>query len=261
MSCRKYLHVKWCTSICMILCCSRADATSNVAVGKPTYFSTNFPISHSQPSQVVDGNTDSDLFRGSCFATDMDDLSPWWMVDLLSTYTIGNITIYNRGDCCSERLHDVTVEVFSVNPVRCPNANSALCKQLPGQLSMVSNITCDQEVVGRFVRIRKLASDREDVLNFCEIEITGAPHLPGCEKRAIPVTNGRRLQSLTGPEVVFVDSHLDCGRACIFHTACFGWNFHSQDFTCELITSIASDGTFLNDPLWTYAAVAVCPSE
>ncbi|XP_046575552.1 uncharacterized protein LOC124283606 [Haliotis rubra] len=260
MSLRKTLHVKWCTNMWIILCCSLVDATTNVAVGKPTYFSTNFPISYSQPSHVVDGNTDSDMFRGSCFATNVDDLSPWWMVDLLSTYTIGNITIYNRGDCCSERLHDVTVEVFSVNPARCPNATAAVCKELPGQLAMVSNITCDQEVVGRFVRIRKGSSTREDVLNICEIEITGVPHLPGCGKRAIPVTNGRRLQPLTGPEVVSVDSRLDCGRACIFHAACFGWNFQSQDFTCELINSTASDGTFMDDPLWTYSAFDICVS-
>ncbi|XP_067657966.1 fucolectin-like [Haliotis asinina] len=257
MSLRQKLHVKWCTNIGILLCCSLVDATpNNVALGKPVYNSTNYPL-YSQPSQAVDGNTDNNWAQGSCFGT-VDDDQPWWMVDLLSTYTIGNITIYNRGDCCWERLHDVTVEVFSVNPVRCPTATPTVCKELLGQLPLVTHITCDQEVIGRFVQIRKEAVDKNDNMMFCEIEITGISQHSECEQTVFPVMHGDRLEQATVGNPFFANSRSECVKSCYDTEGCVGGNFRQEDNTCEMISSPSSNGRVLMDSHWDYFGNDMC---
>ncbi|XP_067656453.1 uncharacterized protein [Haliotis asinina] len=234
------------------------DATNNVAAGKPVYYSTSYP-SYSKPHHAVDGNTNSVWYQGSCFGTDHNDPSPWWMVDLLSAYIISNITIYNRADDYWERLHDVTVEVFSVNPVRCPTATVAECKELPGQLALVTNITCDQEVVGRFVRIRKETVDGDDTMMLCEIEITGIALHSVCGPRPFPTMIGRRLQQSTlAGKPVITNSRLECVKSCYVTEGCVGGNFRKEDNTCEMISSPSSTEIVVTDSQWEYFGHDLC---
>ncbi|XP_071091144.1 pentraxin fusion protein-like [Haliotis cracherodii] len=258
MSLHQHLHLKWCTYIFIGYCCSLVVATNNVAFGKPTYYSTNYP-GNSQPSYAVDGNTDNNWSSRSCFGTAHDDLNPWWIVDLLSTYTIGNITIYNRGDAYSERLHDVTVEVFSVNPARCPTAAAALCKQLPGQLAMVSHITCDEEVVGRFVKIRKETVNQFDTMMLCEIEISGIPLHQECGQKVFPATNGRRLHQTTVlGNMTSLKFRLECAISCHHFVGCVGCNFRNVDNTCEMIISPDRNASVVSDSQWDYLGHDLC---
>ncbi|XP_067657340.1 uncharacterized protein [Haliotis asinina] len=259
MTLGQQLWGKWRTDICILLCCySVVDATNNVAAGKPVYYSTSYP-SYSQPHYAVDGNTNSDWYQGSCFGTDHNDRGPWWMVDLLRTYTIGNITIYNRADDYWERLHDVTVEVFSVNPVRCPTATVVECKELPGQLAPVTHITCDQEVVGRFVRIRKETVDDYDTMMFCEIEITGIALHSACGHRLFPAIIGRRLQQATlAGNSVFANSRSECVKSCYVSEGCVGGNFRKEGNTCEMISSPSSSESVVSDSQWEYFGSDLC---
>ena len=48
-------------------------------------------------------------------ATTLPDAQPWWQVDLGSTNKIGLIKVYNRDDCCAERLRDWTVSVLDAS--------------------------------------------------------------------------------------------------------------------------------------------------
>jgi hypothetical protein len=45
------------------------------------------------------------FYNGSVTATNQDP-NAWWEVDLLASVPIGSIAIWNRADCCSERLDD-----------------------------------------------------------------------------------------------------------------------------------------------------------
>ena len=41
----------------------------------------------------------------------------WWQVDLQSPISLQKVIIYNRGDCCKDRLSDTTVFLFDWNDI------------------------------------------------------------------------------------------------------------------------------------------------
>ncbi len=61
--------------------------------------------------RAIDGKTDGDWQAGSCTAT-LDQDAPWWEVDLGANYPVDRISIWNRTDCCTERLADFTLSVL-----------------------------------------------------------------------------------------------------------------------------------------------------
>ncbi|MCB9220104.1 MAG: discoidin domain-containing protein [Ignavibacteriales bacterium] len=81
---------------------------TNIAQFKPTQQSSVFEAAHS--NRAVDGNTDGNWENRSVSHTNGES-NPWWQVDLLQSYDISEIIIYNRTDCCSERLDNFTVRV------------------------------------------------------------------------------------------------------------------------------------------------------
>jgi alpha-L-fucosidase len=81
----------------------------NVAVGKTaTQISTAW---EGVPSRAVDGNTKGAYFDGSVTHTAEPSHQAWWQVDLGESHAIGSIEVWNRTDCCSERLSDYWVLV------------------------------------------------------------------------------------------------------------------------------------------------------
>lgn len=62
-------------------------------------------------SKAIDGNVEGVFAKGSVSHTETQK-NPWLVVDLGETKEIGSIKIYNRGDCCGERLKDAIVEVM-----------------------------------------------------------------------------------------------------------------------------------------------------
>ena len=53
------------------------------------------------PFKAIDGNTDGDIRHDSCFHSTADNKEKilWWKVELLQTYVIHKVIIYNRVDC------------------------------------------------------------------------------------------------------------------------------------------------------------------
>ena len=85
---------------------------TNVALSKSTQqSSTLYP-----KERAVDGNTNSDLSKGSCSVT-KNQQNPWWMVDLGREYMIDRILITSRGDCdvCVERIQGFEVHIGNSN--------------------------------------------------------------------------------------------------------------------------------------------------
>ena len=83
----------------------------NKALGKPaTQSSEGWG---GAPGRAVDGNTNGQWGGGSVTHTNGDNA--WWEVDLLDTYDIGEIVLWNRLDCCSERLVDFTITVLDAD--------------------------------------------------------------------------------------------------------------------------------------------------
>ena len=66
------------------------------------------------PDKAVDGNTDGNWGDDSGYVTHTDlELSPWWEVLLDETTQVQFINIYNRVDCCSDRLEGAKISLLS----------------------------------------------------------------------------------------------------------------------------------------------------
>ena len=127
------------------------------------------------PQRGIDGNTDGQWGGGSITHTDQLDGSPsWWEVDLQDTYYISYMRIWNRLDCCSERLTNFTITVLDFEreivweETFLPNFGQIVGSFLPIE---------DVESEGQFVRVEMPGQ----YLSIAELEIltpTGPPPPP-----------------------------------------------------------------------------------
>lgn len=106
----------------------------------------------------MDGNTDGDFSNGSVTHTE-SEYQPWWQVDLQASQSIGEVVIYNRTDCCSERLSDFDLQV----------SNDGLNWQsfaYPGSAS--AQVTIAVNRTARFVRVQLNGSN---ALSLAEVQV------------------------------------------------------------------------------------------
>ena len=88
-----------------------AAAGDNVALGGTATQSTE-GWGGAAP-RAIDGNTDG--VWGSNSTTHTNGANSWWEVDLGDVYDIGAVRMWNRMDCCRERLAAITVEVLGAD--------------------------------------------------------------------------------------------------------------------------------------------------
>ena len=78
----------------------------NVAQGKPA---TQIETSNDAPAaRAVDGRIDG-VFNGGSVTHTPELNNAWWEVDLGDSGTIDQLTVWNRTDCCGERLDEFTL--------------------------------------------------------------------------------------------------------------------------------------------------------
>ncbi len=83
-----------------------APVVVNLAASRTaTQSSTDFSA---VASRAVDGDTNGVLAANSVTHT-ANQSQPWWQVDLGSANTVDSVTLWNRTDCCADRLADVYV--------------------------------------------------------------------------------------------------------------------------------------------------------
>ena len=72
---------------------------------------TQSSTSNSAPaSRAIDGATSGQWGDGTCTHTSGSE-TPWWQVTLPAGYTITSVKIYNRVDCCGDRIVNTKVKV------------------------------------------------------------------------------------------------------------------------------------------------------
>ncbi|XP_046548228.1 uncharacterized protein LOC124258206 [Haliotis rubra] len=150
-----------------------ADGESNLARGKPATASS---VYGPHPEVATDGLPYTDWKRGSCFTVAEGDDHPWWQVDLEAYSEVFEVAVTSRGDCCPERLHDFTLEVFRKNPATSTGARSALCGTYNGTVTepgKTVSVECIRSVRGRYVRLMGTKDGEGDLLQFCEVKVFG----------------------------------------------------------------------------------------
>ena len=140
----------------------------NVARNKATtQISTGFG---GLPSRAVDGNTSGNWALNSVTHTEQVQ-NAWWQVDLGAVFSIAQIRIWNRTDCCAERLSNFYVLVSST-PFAANDLNSTLSQPgvsafpAPSQAGTPTVLTIGKP--GRFVRVQLVGTD---YLSLAEVEV------------------------------------------------------------------------------------------
>ncbi|XDV26411.1 hypothetical protein PO909_030139 [Leuciscus waleckii] len=148
-----------------------ADSKGNLALnGMAVQSSLGHPQGDAQ--NAVDGNRDSDYKKESCTFT-KTEFNPWWRVDLGNVYTVSNVTITNRGDCCKERLRGAQIRIGNKLD------NNGNNNELAATILTAPNGTQTfsfESVNGRYVNIFLPGND--EILTLCEVEVFAVSDTP-----------------------------------------------------------------------------------
>jgi len=117
-------------------------AGTNVALGKTATQSSIYP--GGDAFKAVDGNTNGTFGSGSVTHTNCTDPAASWQVNLGSDTQIARIVLWNRTDCCSERLNNGVLEVLDASGTviwtqnlsymqYVPSASFTICGNTPTQ--------------------------------------------------------------------------------------------------------------------------------
>ncbi|WP_433336125.1 alpha-L-fucosidase [Spirillospora sp. CA-294931] len=146
----------------------------NLAQGKnATQKSTGYDA---PAARAVDGRTDGSFGNGSVSHTAEPEKQAWWQVDLGRSEELGTVDVWNRTDCCSDRLQDYWV-LTSEQPITADGLEEA--KATPGVTAVhvaakaghPSVVTLPPGTKGRHVRVQ-LASGTAP-LTLAEVQVRG----------------------------------------------------------------------------------------
>ncbi|XP_066273807.1 uncharacterized protein [Branchiostoma lanceolatum] len=146
----------------------------NVALGK-TAFQTSTLAYRGAASFAVDGNSAANYHAGSCTHTAHmpGEENPSWWVDLGQSYVVDRVVIFNRQDCCSDRINPFNVHIGDSDQVN-SNPKCGGDHQINVNQPSIS-ISC-QGMKGRYVGVRLPGPLR--VLTLCEVQVFSAHIVP-----------------------------------------------------------------------------------
>ncbi|MDG2208099.1 MAG: hypothetical protein P8K78_09375 [Pirellulales bacterium] len=67
-----------------------------------------------EASRAIDGNSEQSFGENSVTHTQQENY-PWWVLDLGKMAPVGTIKVWNRSDCCGERLEGAIVELLDAD--------------------------------------------------------------------------------------------------------------------------------------------------
>lgn len=130
----------------------------NLALNRPTRQSSTWTTGSA--SRAVDGRTDGNWYNNSVSHTRLEH-SPWWEVDLQQNSLIARVSLFNRTDCCSERLNGAIVVIYDANRREVARRSIAAAQ---------TAIPINFGVSGRYVRVQL---PRRDYLSLAEVRVIG----------------------------------------------------------------------------------------
>ncbi len=128
-----------------------------------------------EPNRARDGDTNGDYFDNSVTHTNWET-TPWWEADMVGTFFVDEIRVWNRTDCCSAPLTDfyvfVSDDAFTSQDLDAtrnqPGVGTYFVSGEGGRPSVVA--------VGRTARHVRVQLSDQDVLTLAEVQIVaGTP--------------------------------------------------------------------------------------
>ena len=153
----------------------------NLALSKPATQSSNFSDTDATASKAVDGNTDGVMLHGSVAHTSVNPKSKksWLDIDLAGEKIVNGIVVWNRTDCCGERLSNYWIFVSNkpFSPEETPDMirkRKDVLVKVKGDMPNPFYALDTHQVKGRFMRIQLDESDNgEGVINLAEVQVFG----------------------------------------------------------------------------------------
>jgi hypothetical protein len=151
-----------------------AGIPTNIALGKTaSQSSTDFG---GLAARTNDDNTNGNYLAGASVNHTGFQVRPWWQVDLGSQRLVNSVEVYNRTDCCTNRLNAFYI-VVSSNPL--PATFSLAALSAPGvsfqtysggPFTTPQTLTFPGGATGRYVR---LWSQDTNYLHVAEVKVMG----------------------------------------------------------------------------------------
>jgi hypothetical protein len=149
-----------------VLALAEVESASNLALGgTATQSTTDFG---GVPERAIDGSTDGVYGNGSVTHTAGTEKEPYWRVDLGDTYPIERIVIWNRTDCCAERLSNFRLAVLDEALEVVAESDHFTDLSAPAAQSYAVEVLGAR---GRYVEIRKLGLDSSGTLYLSLAEV------------------------------------------------------------------------------------------
>ncbi|MBA6293674.1 discoidin domain-containing protein [Colwellia sp. MB3u-70] len=126
------------------------------------------------PWLANDDNTNMSYYGGGSVAHTLNDYQPWWEVDLLASYSLSQVVLWNRSDGGASWLtnFDVTIADENHNTVWTQNFYGAGGYPYP-----TLTIDLPENIFGEFVKVQRLD---QGYLMLAEVQVFG-------ETAALPV--------------------------------------------------------------------------
>lgn len=145
---------------------------SNVALGKTASQSSTY-AGTTPAARAVDGNTDSNYGGGSMAVTNAD-ANAWWEVDLGYSHALAAIRVWNRTDCCSNRLAGARILVSDA-PMTGRSyadlmADAMVWKVAPAEIGGAVTTVPAAGARGRYVRVQLPGNN---YMQLAEVEVFG----------------------------------------------------------------------------------------
>jgi len=140
----------------------------NMALGKPT--SQSSTANSGVSSRAVDGNTNGNYANNSVTNT-AGGTNDWWEVDLQGITNISSITLWNRTDCCLDRLSNFYILTSAI-----PFASTALSTTLNDPNVSSTYVTnrpnpSENYAINRFARYVRIQLSGTNILSLAEVQV------------------------------------------------------------------------------------------
>ncbi|XP_071954528.1 fucolectin-5-like isoform X1 [Antedon mediterranea] len=144
-----FLHIS--TSKIIQSCYNTFELVSEFKTTRQSTTHGNGPASY-----AVDGGINGQYSKRTCTHTTFMN-NPWWYVDLGTEKVISKIVIFNREDCCAERL--AGAEVCVGNNKAPPFSGNAQCALTISRMDAIAinpiEMSCNPPISGRYVTAYK----------------------------------------------------------------------------------------------------------
>ena len=152
--------------------CTSNCPSSNLAQGKPAAASSLGW--GGAPERAVDGNTDGNYANNSVSHTQAD-AQAWWQVDLGQSSTIQTVEVFNRSDCCTQRLAEFYVLVSATDmggrTLAALLADPSVARVYVASLNGQASVSLPMPTQGRFVKVQLAGIN---YLTLAEVRVLGS---------------------------------------------------------------------------------------